>query len=243
MLAWLVFHLPMACTLHIRRHSRIRCSEVRLRFVNRLFNSSIVLRLLTLSSFQLVTGPTTIMSVLSYNALHSIRTWGGEILIDGSALFVHVSVLMALMVALQQLALAAVGGASLARLMSTPIVVGFTSGSAMIIGASQVPIRDYCTVPIALLPPPLHIALFQLSKLFGVSKCITPDGQSCTVQAAISNIVARGGAIGLGTPLLSLSCLAFLLFMKYGVRRWLPARLALLTNTAPLIALIFTGES
>lgn len=90
------------------------------------------------SSPQVVTGPTTVLSVVTANVLTSIHSWGGVKLVAGSALYTQVSSLLALMTGLQLLGLAFFGGAALASLVSTPVVVGFTSGSAIIIGMSQV---------------------------------------------------------------------------------------------------------
>lgn len=106
------------------------------------------------ASPQIVTGPTTVLSVITLNAMQGIRTWGGVTLVAGSALYVQVAGLLALMVGLQVLGLAAIGGAALASLVSVPIVVGFTSGSAVVIGLSQVRVSlaVHLSIAAAILP-------------------------------------------------------------------------------------------
>jgi MFS superfamily sulfate permease-like transporter len=169
------------------------------------------------SSPQLVTGPTTLMSVLTLDAMEGTGTWAGKRLVPETPIYFEVAAFLAVIVGLQQILLALVGGASLTALLSAPIISGFTTGSALIIGASQ------------------------LAKIFGVPKCIGTNGGSCSIQAAIANVVNHFPGMYWQTPVLSLSCVAFLVLWKYALPRFLPRYLRILGNAAPLLLMIFTG--
>ena len=172
------------------------------------------------SSPQLVTGPTTLMSVLTLDAMGATGTWGGKTLKPESPLYTQVAHFLALVVGLQQVVLALVGGASLTSLLSAPIISGFTTGSALIIGASQ------------------------LYKIFGVPKCELPDGDlnSCTIQAAVWNVADHFPGMRWQTPVLSLVSILFLLLWKNVLPRYLPRSLRIVGNMAPLLLLVCTGE-
>jgi sulfate permease, SulP family len=169
------------------------------------------------SSPQLVTGPTTLMSVLTLDAMEGTGTWGGKRLVPETPLYIQVASFLAVVVGLQQVLLALIGGASLTALLSAPIISGFTTGSALIIGASQ------------------------LYKIFGVTKCVGLNGGSCSIQAAIANVFDHFPGMYWQTPVLSLSCIAFLVLWKYALPRFLPKYLRIVGNAAPLLLLIFTG--
>ena len=171
------------------------------------------------SSPQLVVGPTTLMSVLTLDAMEGTGTWGGHRLKPETPLYEQVASFLALVVGVQQVLLALVGGAALTTLLSAPVISGFTTGSALIIGASQ------------------------LYKIFGVPKCTAPDGGSCTLQAAVGNVFENMPGMYWQTPVLSLASIAFLLLWKHGLPRLLPKHLKIVGNMAPLLLLVCTGAS
>lgn len=170
------------------------------------------------TSPQLVTGPTTIMSMLTRNAMPA--TWGGQPLAEGSPTYIRIAATLALVVGVLQVALAFLRAGFFTRVISRPVLTGFTTGSALLIASTQ------------------------FSTALGVPKCKAANGGTCTMVAAVSNIVANGGAIPAGVPIASLLCLLLLLGVKYGLPRLLHAaggsgsRWRLLANTGPLLLLL-----
>ena len=90
------------------------------------------------SSPQLIVGPTAIMCILTNNAIPA--TWAGQPVEPGSAkapteLRVELAALLALAVAALQMAFALLRLGGLVALISTPVIAGFTSGSALLCGS------------------------------------------------------------------------------------------------------------
>jgi SulP family sulfate permease len=83
------------------------------------------------TSRQLAVGPVAIVSLLSASAL-------GGVAGEGSAGYVAAAGLLALLVGAAHLVLGVARLGFLTRLLSHPVLVGFTSAAALIIGASQV---------------------------------------------------------------------------------------------------------
>jgi MFS superfamily sulfate permease-like transporter len=168
------------------------------------------------SSPQLVTGPTTIMSILTRNAVPS--SWAGvEVSSETTpALYVKLGALLALVTGLMQVLLFLLKAGFLARLISSPVIVGFTTGSALLIASTQ------------------------FATLLGAAKCVGPGNASCTFVQAVSNVVSQGqaGKISYPVPLAALACLALLLGWKKGLPRLLPKRYALVGNAASLVLLL-----
>ncbi len=84
------------------------------------------------SSPYLQTGPVALTSLLTFGALSGLEA-------TGTAEYVEVAALLALIVGATRLALGLVRLGSVAYLMSEPVLVGFTSGAAILIVSSQVP--------------------------------------------------------------------------------------------------------
>lgn len=84
------------------------------------------------SSPYLQTGPTAVTSLLTGGAL-------GAVAVAGSDDYVRAAALLALVVGVTRLALGLVRAGAIAYLMSQPVLVGFTSGAAVLIMASQLP--------------------------------------------------------------------------------------------------------
>jgi MFS superfamily sulfate permease-like transporter len=82
------------------------------------------------SSSQLHTGPVAMLSLMSAAALIPFAT-------PGSAAFIELSVMLALMVGVLRLALGALSLGAIVNLLSSPVIVGFTNAAALIIGLSQ----------------------------------------------------------------------------------------------------------
>lgn len=82
------------------------------------------------SSNQLHTGPVAMLSLMSAAALIPLAS-------PGSATFIQLSVMLALMVGVLRLALGALNLGAIVNLLSSPVIVGFTNAAALIIGLSQ----------------------------------------------------------------------------------------------------------
>ena len=87
---------------------------------------------LVASSPYLQTGPVALTSLLTLGVLSTVS-------IPGSAEYVGLAALLALMVGVIRLALGAIRAGWLAYLMSDPVVVGFTGAAALLIIGSQLP--------------------------------------------------------------------------------------------------------
>ena len=83
------------------------------------------------SSNQLGTGPVAVVSLLTASTLAPLAA-------PGSAQFVALAIMLALMVGLFQLALGAFKLGVVVNFLSHPVIVGFTNAAAIIIGLSQI---------------------------------------------------------------------------------------------------------
>ena len=82
------------------------------------------------SSSQLHTGPVAMLSLMSAAAIIPFAS-------PGSANFIELSIMLALMVGVLRLALGIFKLGSIVNLLSSPVIVGFTNAAALIIGLSQ----------------------------------------------------------------------------------------------------------
>ena len=82
------------------------------------------------SSSQLHTGPVAMLSLMSAAAIIPFAS-------PGSANFIELSIMLALMVGILRLALGIFKLGSIVNLLSSPVIVGFTNAAALIIGLSQ----------------------------------------------------------------------------------------------------------
>lgn len=92
------------------------------------------------SSRYLQTGPTAMTALLSFGAISSLAA-------PGSNEFISLSVLLALLVGLIRIGLGIFRMGGLTDFMSTPVILGFTSGAAVLIVASQLPAVTGLTAP------------------------------------------------------------------------------------------------
>jgi len=82
------------------------------------------------SSSQLHTGPVAMLSLMSAAALIPFAS-------PGSAAFIELSIMLALMVGVLRLALGLFRLGAIVNVLSSPVIVGFTNAAALIIGLSQ----------------------------------------------------------------------------------------------------------
>ena len=178
------------------------------------------------ASPQLMVGPTAIMCILTHNAI-PLR-WGGQAVgacDHGAACAQRTALagLLALAMALLQALIGALRLGSLVTLISQPVVVGFTTGSALLTASSQ------------------FATLFALQTGGVAAKCAAADAAGepigCTFGQAVADVFARWDTINWGVVGLGCACVALLC----GVRA-LPAvlgqRAALLASLAPLVLVL-----
>lgn len=84
------------------------------------------------SSKQLQTGPVALTALLVFGALSPIAE-------PRSSEYLQLAALLALMVGVIQVALGLLGGGRIASLLSEPVLLGFSTGAATLIVASQIP--------------------------------------------------------------------------------------------------------
>jgi len=130
------------------------------------------------SSAQLATGPVAVVSLLTASALAPLAA-------SGSAQFIALAVMMALMVGIIQLALGVFKLGVIVNFLSHPVIVGFTNAAAII------------------------IALSQLNKLFGVSM-----GRSEHFIEDIWGVVQQVGDTHIPTLLMGISAFAIMWGLK-----------------------------
>ena len=175
---------------------------------------------ITGSSPQLIVGPTAIMCILTDNAIPT--TWAGAAVTPPGSksipeLRVELAALLALAVAALQLAFAILRLGGLVTLISTPVVVGFTSGSALLTASSQ------------------------FSTLLGMPKCAGASGGSCTFYEAVRYTIVSNSLIQGNVCLMSLVCLSILFAFKFGPELLkLPKSFKIVSNLAPLILVLIT---
>jgi sulfate permease, SulP family len=182
---------------------------------------------LTGSSPQLIVGPTAIMCILTANAIPSTWNNGGVVepprAKEPSELRVQLAALLSLTVAALQLLFALFRLGGLVTLISTPVVAGFTSGSALLTASSQ------------------------FSSLLGMPKCVGASGGSCTFYEAVAYVVQEHAEVNGNVAVMSLVCLALLFGFKFGPKLLLPhlpkplrPAATLLSNLAPLVLVFIT---
>ena len=130
------------------------------------------------SSAQLATGPVAVVSLLTASALTPLAA-------AGSANYIALAILLALLVGLVQLTLGAFKLGVMVNFLSHPVIVGFTNAAALIIGLSQ------------------------LNKIFGVSM-----GRSEHFIHDIWGVLLQVGDIHIPTLLMGVSAFAIMLGLR-----------------------------
>jgi len=130
-----------------------------------LYSSTVPLLVYALfgTSRQLAVGPVALISLL-------VNTGVGQLAGSDPALFLSLAILLALMVGLMQLSMGAMRLGFLVNFLSHPVISGFTTGAALIIGFSQ--LKHLAGIPLPSTQA-LHVllaALFaQLSQVHGLT--------------------------------------------------------------------------
>jgi MFS superfamily sulfate permease-like transporter len=183
------------------------------------------------ASPQLIVGPTAIMCILTFNAIP--LKWAGVALPSdtdptcptkapcgpaaaAAATRTELAALLALAVAGFQLLIGVLRLGNLVSLISMPVVVGFTTGSALLTASSQ------------------------FAALVGfAAKCGGNAG--CTFGQAVVDVFQRWGQIQWPVVGMSIFCVALLLAVKAAPAALrLPPRFALLASLSPLVLVLVT---
>ncbi len=136
------------------------------------------------SSAQLATGPVAVVSLLTASSLAPLAA-------AGSAQYIALAVLLALIVGVIQFALGLFRMGALVNLLSHPVILGFTNAAAIIIGLSQ------------------------LGSLLGV-----PMSRSDSFLRDIAGVLQQIGDTHWPTLALGLSALALMLLLKRYCPKW-----------------------
>ena len=106
------------------------------------------------SSWHLVSGPTTAISIALFASLHNIAE-------PGTAEYIRLALTLTFLVGLYQLVLGLARMGTLVNFISHTVVIGFTAGAAMLIAASQ--IKSFTGIPI-----PRGTPFFQILEQFAL---------------------------------------------------------------------------
>ncbi len=152
------------------------------------------------SSRYLQTGPVAMTSLLTFGALSAMAT-------PGSPEYIGLALLLALLVGLMRLGLGLVRGGAITRFMSHPVVLGFTSGAAVLIIGSQVALALGVTdVPDGL-----------LDRLFTVLSSPSEwNGQAVMLSAVTAALVLLGRRVSPLVPGALLAVVIGLAFSGWG---------------------------
>eukprot|EP00467_Chlorarachnion_reptans_P000892 CAMPEP_0114500498 /NCGR_PEP_ID=MMETSP0109-20121206/7998_1 /TAXON_ID=29199 /ORGANISM="Chlorarachnion reptans, Strain CCCM449" /LENGTH=928 /DNA_ID=CAMNT_0001678167 /DNA_START=64 /DNA_END=2850 /DNA_ORIENTATION=- len=163
------------------------------------------------SSPHLITGPTAVMSILVKSSIPSHLNSVGSVE-SGTHDWVTVAVTLSFMAGFLQLLMGILRLGSLVELVSEPVIIGFTSGSAFLIASTQ------------------------FGNFFGVPKC---SSTPCHFHEEVRNVFEHTRDFQGATILMGTLSLCFLLLMKFPAKRWLKGTcLSMLPSFAPLILMI-----
>lgn len=159
------------------------------------------------SSRYLQTGPTAMTALLSFGAISAIAT-------PGTTDFIGLSILLALLVGLIRITLGLFRLGGLTDYMSTPVILGFTSGAAILIIASQLPAVAGLTSPpvslIARIPdtftrmgewePTAVLLALAVAATIAMARRLGPLVPGVLIAVGVSTIIGRMTSIG-GPPI------------------------------------------
>lgn len=166
------------------------------------------------TSLQLLTGPTAVMSILTRAAVPA--TWAGQPVPAGSEKYVELGALLAFTVGVMQLVLHMLRATFLVRLISAPVLLGFTSASAFVVASTQ------------------------FSNLLGLPKCVGNGGGSCNFVQSVTNLIDKHGKITWAPPVASLLFVILLVSWKRLTPKLLPRKLHLLRFAGPLVLVVLS---
>lgn len=155
------------------------------------------------SSPYLGTGPTAITSLLTFGALSALAVPGG-------ARYVALAALLALLVGTIRVALGLARAGFIAYLMSQPIVTGFTTGAAVVIVASQIPM----VLDVGTDDSNPFVAAFQ-----GLMRPADWNPQSLVIAAVVAALMVGGRKVHKlfpGVLLAVVSAIAYSEIVSYG---------------------------
>eukprot|EP00471_Norrisiella_sphaerica_P011964 CAMPEP_0184501366 /NCGR_PEP_ID=MMETSP0113_2-20130426/47461_1 /TAXON_ID=91329 /ORGANISM="Norrisiella sphaerica, Strain BC52" /LENGTH=819 /DNA_ID=CAMNT_0026890105 /DNA_START=374 /DNA_END=2833 /DNA_ORIENTATION=- len=165
------------------------------------------------TSPHLITGPTAVMSILVKSSIPSHLGALGEVA-PGTQDWVTVAVTLSFIAGVFQVILGLFRLGFLVELVSEPVIIGFTSGSAFLIASTQ------------------------FTNFLGVPKC---KESPCHFHESIINVFEHTGQFHGPTILVGSLSLFFLLFMKIPGKKYLrKTRFNLLPSFAPLILLVLS---
>jgi SulP family sulfate permease len=134
------------------------------------------------SSWHLVSGPTTAISIVVFAALSPLAE-------PGSAEFVKLALTLAFMVGVIQFAMGAAGLGTLVNFISHSVVIGFTAGAAILIGASQ--IKNFFGINIPRGAPFYEIIHSLFAQIGEINPYVTAVAAATLVVGIIFRKVAR----------------------------------------------------
>ncbi|NTV94603.1 MAG: sodium-independent anion transporter, partial [Thiobacillus sp.] len=130
------------------------------------------------SSWHLVSGPTTAISIALFAALHNLAE-------PGSVEYIHLALTLTFLVGLYQLILGLARMGTLVNFISHTVVIGFTAGAAILIAASQV--RNFFGIQIPR-GTPFYETIHQLFVQF---TAINPYVTGIAVLTLVVGVLAR----------------------------------------------------
>jgi SulP family sulfate permease len=158
------------------------------------------------SSRYLQTGPTAMTALLSFGAISAISA-------PGTTDFITLSVLLALLVGVIRIGLGLFRLGGLTDYMSTPVIMGFTSGAAILIVASQLPAVTGLTSPpvslIARIPdtlarvdawePTAVVLALAVAATIALTRRLGPLVPGVLIAVVVSTVIGKMTSIG-GPP-------------------------------------------
>jgi SulP family sulfate permease len=128
------------------------------------------------SSWHLVSGPTTAISIALFASLHNLAE-------PGSVEYIRLALTLTFLVGLYQLVLGLARMGTLVNIISHTVVIGFTAGAAMLIAASQ--IKNFTAIPI-----PRGTPFFQI-----IEQSILQIGQTNLYVVAVGAVTLLAGLL------------------------------------------------
>ena len=130
------------------------------------------------SSWHLVSGPTTAISIALFAALHNLAE-------PGSVEYIRLALTLTFLVGLYQLILGLARMGALVNFISHTVVIGFTAGAAMLIAASQ--LKNFFGIPI-----PRGTPFFQILEQFFIQIVhINPWVTAVAAITLVSGLLAK----------------------------------------------------
>jgi len=140
------------------------------------------------TSPQLITGPTSVLSYMTGSLVP--EQWNGAPVEKATPLYDQLAFLIAFLAGLIQVLLGVLRLGFLFNLVSSSVIVGFTTAAAFVIAATQ------------------------FSNLLGISDCKLPSGESCAFVDQVVNVADRIDGVNWHVILAGACCVGLLLLFK-----------------------------